>query len=223
MFVLLFDIDGTLIRSGGAGIAALNQVCEKAFGKTGQKSVPVHGCTDRGIISSLFAAHDIENTQENWDTFQETYLGILPNTLNERPGRVLPGVHDLLDELRPRTDVALGLLTGNTQRAAEIKLNHFGLSGYFEFGGFGEHHSHRDDVARLAYANACNHLDAEVPSERVWVLGDTPADIQCGRAINANVLAVLTGGVDRELLANGNPDLLLDDLSDAREFISKLN
>jgi phosphoglycolate phosphatase len=223
MFVLLFDIDGTLIQSGGAGIAALNLACTQVFGKTETKPIPVHGCTDRGIISNLFAAHEIENTPDNWQRFQDTYLEILPTTLSERSGRVLPGVVELLDELQQRNDVALGLLTGNTQRGAEIKLDHYGLNSYFDFGGFGEEHAHRDDVARLAFDNACKHLDTDVNRSQVWVLGDTPADIQCGRAINANVVALLTGGVDREVLAQGNPDLLLDDLSDAREFVSKLN
>src|SRR5207244_1852351 len=107
----------------------------------------------------------------------------LPDSLNRHNGRVLPGIVALLQTLRSRQDAALGLLTGNVRAGARVKLGHYGLFEHFAFGGFGDLHFDRDDVAREALAETRTHVGAHVPPERIWVIGDTPLDVRCARAI----------------------------------------
>ena len=131
---------------------------------------------------------------------------------------MLAGVVRLLDNLAERDHVRLGLLTGNLRTAARIKLEHYGLHGRFAFGGFGDHHENRNDVAREAVEAAeCDRSDS-----RFWVIGDTPLDVSCARAIGASVVAVATGLHLREELATHKPDLLLDDLSDGERILETL-
>ncbi len=182
--------------------------------------VAVHGRTDRGITRDLFLHHGIEDQPDHWERFRDAYLRVLPATLAARPGEVLPGIVPLLDRLTERDDVALGLLTGNTRAGAQIKLAHYGLDHYFDFGGFGDNHLERDDVAREALVAVKNRLNGYVDLGRVWVIGDTPTDVSCGRAIGARVIAVATGNHTREELTAAGPDHLLDSFSDPEPVIS---
>lgn len=215
MHVCLFDIDGTLIHTRGAGMAALRAGLAGAFGiAEPTDQVAVHGRTDRGITRDLFQFHGIEDRPEHWERFRDEYLRVLPATLTERPGMVLPGVVSLLETLARRDDVAVGLLTGNTRLGARIKLAHYGLDKFFDFGGFGDHHLERDDVAREALEAVKKRLNGRVDLDRVWVIGDTPTDVTCGRAIGARVIAVATGNHSWDELAATRPDHLAPDFSD---------
>jgi phosphoglycolate phosphatase-like HAD superfamily hydrolase len=215
LHVCLFDIDGTLIHTRGAGMAALREGLREAFGVAEPTDqVAVHGRTDRGITRDLFRHHAIHDLPEHWEKFREAYLRVLPVTLAQRPGTVLPGIVSLLEALSGRGDVALGLLTGNTREGARIKLAHYGLDRYFEFGGFGDNHFERDDVAREALAAVMSRLNGAVDLARVWVIGDTPIDVGCGRAIGARTIAVATGNHTWEELAAARPDHLAADFSD---------
>jgi phosphoglycolate phosphatase len=215
MHVCLFDIDGTLIHTRGAGMAALREGLREAFGVAEPTDqVAVHGRTDRGITRDLFRHHAINDLPEHWEKFREAYLRVLPGTLAQRPGTVLPGIVALLETLRTREDVALGLLTGNTKEGARIKLAHYGLDRYFDFGGFGDNHFERDDVAREALAAVTRRLNGSVDLARVWVIGDTPIDVGCGRAIGARTIAVATGNHTWVELAAARPDHLAADFSD---------
>ncbi len=221
MHVCLFDIDGTLIHTRGAGMAALRKGLRAAFGVPDPTDqVAVHGRTDRGITRDLFRHHGIEDRPEHWERFRDAYLRVLPGTLAERPGEVLPGVVPLLQTLAGRADVAVGLLTGNTRAGARIKLAHYGLDRYFDFGGFGDNHLERDDVAREALAAVRGRLNGNVDLEHVWVIGDTPTDVSCGRAIGARVVAVATGNHTREELAAAGPDHLAIDFSDPAPLLA---
>jgi phosphoglycolate phosphatase-like HAD superfamily hydrolase len=131
-----------------------------------------------------------------------------------REGAVLPGIVPLLDRLQSRDDVLVGLLTGNTRRGASLKLRHFGLDHYFDLGGFGDDHVDRIDVAREALAAVTSRMKGVVDVNRMWVIGDTPGDVRCGRAIGAKVIAVATGDSTHEELAATNPDHLARDFSD---------
>jgi phosphoglycolate phosphatase-like HAD superfamily hydrolase len=175
---------------------------------------PYAGRTDRAIIRDLFHQHGIAETDENLRRLLAGYLRRLPDSLRQHDGRVLPGIQALLLELRQAPNVAIGLLTGNVRDGARAKLGHFGLFEHFGFGGFGDHHFHRDDVAReaLAAVHAC--VGPHCTADRVWVIGDTPLDVQCARAIGARVVAVATGLHSCDELAPTRPDLLLSDLSD---------
>ncbi len=223
MHICLFDIDGTLVSSGGAGKAAMEAALQTEFGATaGAVGVPFSGRTDRAILRDLFARNCIEETAENCQRFLTSYLDHLPRTLASHPGKVLAGVGPLLARLHERSDVWLGLLTGNVREGARLKLGHFALFHYFRAGGFGDAHFHRDDVAREAMAAIHTHLAGRVNPDRIWVIGDTPLDVQCARAIGARVAAVATGWHPVEELAQSRPDLLLADLSDPAPLLERL-
>jgi phosphoglycolate phosphatase-like HAD superfamily hydrolase len=212
MVVFLFDIDGTLIKTGGAGGAALMEAFAETFGVADPAQVPFSGRTDRGIAQNLFRVHDVEDTPDNWRLLCDVYLKRLRHYLPLRQGEVLPGVHRLLDQLAQHADVALGLLTGNAREGARLKLEHYELWHHFSFGGYGDHHVNRDEVAQAALAACRAYVDGDVGAEQIWVVGDTPLDIRCARAIGARVVAVATGWDDRRRLEAARPDLLFDDL-----------
>jgi phosphoglycolate phosphatase len=221
MHICLFDIDGTLIHTRGAGTAALKEGLRSAFGvDQPTDQVAIHGRTDRGITRDLFRFHGIDDLPEHWERFREAYLRALPGSLTARKGDVLPGIVDLLEVLTAREDVLIGLLTGNTREGARIKLAHFGLDHYFEFGGFGDNHLERDDVAREALVTAQGRVSIPVDLRHVWVIGDTPTDVSCGRAINARTIAVATGNHTWDELAAAFPDHLATDFSDPEPVLA---
>lgn len=223
MRVCLFDIDGTLLSSGGAGKAALDGALLEEFGVT----VPIApgsiaGRTDRSIARDQFALHGIEYTEQNWQRLQTAYLRRLPESLRTSTGRVLPGILELLQQLQSHGGVLLGLLTGNMSEGARIKLEHYRLFDYFRLGAYGDVHLHRDDIARDARRLVCGHLQEEVAPDQVWVIGDTPHDVACARAIGARCLAVATGMHGVADLSVHQPDILLPDCSDVRPLLAHL-
>ncbi len=223
MHILLFDIDGTLLNTGGAGQRAMEQTLQTVFDVTIEtKGIPAAGRTDRAIVTDLFAYHDIEETPEVWVTFQETYFQHLVEVLPTLPGRTLAGIESLLATLHERDDVVLGLLTGNFQQGAQLKLGHYQIDHYFQFGGFGDDHHDRDDVARAAMKAVIEHQQAEVDPDRVWVIGDTPADVRCGRAIGARTVAVATGSFSLEQLGETDPAHLFENFADSQAFLGLL-
>ena len=129
----------------------------------------------------------------------------------------------LLEHLESHPEFSLGLLTGNAQIAAEAKLVHFGIDHYFRFGGFGDHDQDRNHVAQRAVQAARQQLGKDFDTERVWVIGDTVNDIRCSRAIGAQVLAVETGGVQRQELQSAAPNALFRDLSDVDQFLATVS
>ncbi len=228
MHICLFDIDGTLLSTGGAGQAAM----EAAIRDELRTSAPIHGVsyagrTDRAIIADIFTFYGFELTEESRARFIAAYLRRLPDELSGRPGLVLPGVVELLSSLHARDDVVLGLLTGNLLEGARRKLEHHGLAEYFDFalGAYGDVHLDRDEVARTAWAAMCDRHEhgARLTVDRAWVIGDTPADIRCARAIGAKALAVATGIYPADRLAAERPDHLVSDFSDARAVLSLWN
>jgi len=220
MHVCLFDIDGTLLNSGGAGKAAMESALAAEFGLARvQQGIPYSGRTDRAIGQDLLRIHGIEPSPANWQRLQDAYLRNLPACLTRHNGKILPGIAALLERLAVDEQVAVGLLTGNIRAGARLKLGHFDLYHHFEFGGFGDDHLERDDVARAALAEAQTFCDGVAP-ERIWVVGDTPLDIQCARAIGARVAAVATGLHSLDELGVERPDLLLADLSDATRLLA---
>lgn len=221
--VCLFDIDGTLLTTGGAGQLAMERALACVFGLTAiNGEILAAGRTDRAITSDLFREHAIEAGPDDWSRFLAEYLTHLPQTMQELDGRVLPGVRRLLAALVQRGDVALGLLTGNFRDGAALKLRHYDLEQHFAFGGYGDDHHDRDDVARVAYADARRHLGRDVDPRTVWVLGDTPADVRCARAIGANVVAVATGIYSHAELEPTQPDLLCHDFSDIDAVLDRI-
>jgi len=221
--VLLFDIDGTLLSSGGAGQIAMERALVKAFSvELAEYKIETAGRTDRGIVSDLFTHHDIALDESIWAHFQSIYFEELPVVLGSGRARVLPGVPDLLEGLAQHDRALMGVMTGNFERGADIKLSHFGLEKYFSFGFYGDDHHHRDDMARMAWQLTRERVWEEATPGDVWVIGDTPADIQCARAIGAKVIAVATGMYSRDLLSGCNPDLLLNTLENSQLIIETI-
>jgi len=223
MHVFFFDIDGTLILTGGAGKDSMVEALLTEFHlEKASADVSVVGRSDRGIAGELFQMHGIEDSQANWERFRARYLELLPVNLPKRQGQVLPGVPDLLEQLDRRDDTALGLLTGNVEQAARVKLEYYGLYQHFAFGGFGDRCSQREGVAKEALAAARAHLDSDPSIQQIWVIGDTPLDIQCARSIGAKSLVVTTGWHSAEELAAAAPDRLVTDLSDPKPVLDLL-
>jgi phosphoglycolate phosphatase-like HAD superfamily hydrolase len=220
MPILLFDIDGTLVRTGGAGKAAMEAaLCEEFGVELTAGEIPYGGRTDPAIKTDLLSAHGIDPSPANLEKLREGYLARLPAALRRNRGAVCPPPEDLLATLRTRADVVLGLLTGNVRRGAEAKLGHYGLWGSFTCGGFGDGCLHRNDVARAAVRSAAERTGRSVRPDEVWVIGDTPLDVSCGRAVGARVVAVATGWTPLQELVDTAADVVLGDLSDHGELL----
>jgi len=182
--------------------------------------VSLAGRTDRAIVGDLFALHEIDNHEENWNRFVNGYLGRLKIGLPATAGKLLPGVKELLARVNG-DGAALGVLTGNIERGAKLKLQHYEIDHFFTFGAFGDHHTDRDDIARDALRMLRNN-HGEVSAEQIWIVGDTPLDVRCAKSIGARSMAVATGNFDRDQLTESEPDILLDDLSDVEQAVSLL-
>ncbi len=213
--LLLFDIDGTLLTSGGAGERALRRGFRERFGIDDDLTkVEIAGRTDSGIARRMLAAHDLPETPENLTAFFDGYLHFLAQELPASPGTLLPGIVALLEALKPRADIVLALLTGNLERGAELKLTHYGVWHYFEFGAYADDHHDRNELGHFARRRAQEKHGAEFPPEGIFVLGDTPHDVACARAIGARAIAIATGKFTRAELGVLAPDFLFDDLGD---------
>ena len=219
--VYLFDIDGTLVSVGGAGKAALIEALAETFGIDHTLDrLTLSGRTDRAISADLLGLCGLDDTDHHRTRLLDAYLRRLPAMLAARPGRILPGVPQLLDRLAAMPGVVVGLITGNVADGARIKLGHFGLWERFRFGGYGDRHTDRDDVARDALAAVERHLERSIDPASVRIIGDTPDDVRCARAIGARAVGVLTGWHNRAEMIAYCPDLLLDDLSDHEALLT---
>ena len=221
--LLLFDIDGTLIHSAGAGVHGLRLALEERFGiKDDLADIEIAGMTDAAIVISILEKHKIPQTPENIAAFLDSYVHFLSKELPHRKGRLLPGVLKLLKKLKMRPQLVLALLTGNVSRGARLKLEHYGVWHFFEFGAFADDHHDRNHLGLFARARAKEKHRREFSAEEIDVIGDTPRDIDCGKALGARTVAVATGTWSREKLAEHHPDFLIDDLSDVDRVIDTL-
>ncbi len=193
--LVLFDIDGTLIRTGGAGVRAFGRTAELLFGQAGAaERMTFHGRTDTGLVREFFRKHGIQDSLENVRHFLDTYVFLLDHLLEQHSGETLPGVHQFIAELRrlPQPPT-IGLLTGNIRLGAEIKLRAHGLWEEFVLGGFADDHDSRNEIARVARDRGSQFIGRELDGDEIGVIGDTPLDVECARAIGARCLAVATG------------------------------
>ncbi len=221
--LLLFDIDGTLVSTGGAGVYALRQALTERFGVNDDlRNIEIAGMTDSGIVANILKKHKIPGTQENITAFLEMYVDLLELELPRRRGTLLPGILPLLKKLKSRQHLVLGLLTGNLRRGAQLKLEHYGVWQFFEFGAFADDHHDRNELGAFARARAREKHGWEFAAARIDVIGDTPRDIACGKAFGARTIAVATGSWPREKLAEHEPDFVFDDLRNIENVISTL-
>lgn len=215
--LVLFDIDGTLIHTGGAGVKAFARTFATEFGiSNGTERMKFAGRTDTSLVREFFMLHDIEESAENFQRFFDRYVFWLDHILDHsNRGGALPGVHEFirgLNELASRP--AVGLLTGNIRLGAEIKLRRYQLWEHFETGAFGDDHEDRNQIASIARERGGELLQEGLRGEQVLVIGDTPRDIECARAIGARTLAVATGGAQFDELKAHRPEWLARDLSE---------
>jgi len=217
--LLLWDIDGTLISSAGAGMSALQSALYQAFGVTGSlEDIDFSGRTDRWIMRQIFIKFGLAATEENFARYADAYLQCLPATMAEGSARVLPGVRELIADAKTRGGTAQGLLTGNLRRGAEVKLGFHGLWDSFPFGAFADDAELRNELGPHALRRAFERHGVKFAASQVWIIGDTPHDIACARAIGANALAVATGQHSAAELRQHQPTAVLDDLRNAEEF-----
>jgi phosphoglycolate phosphatase-like HAD superfamily hydrolase len=221
-YLFLFDIDGTVLASGGAGIHALAEAAQEVFGVANLDGIDIAGRTDSSIAEQLFAKHGKAANPEALTLFQDRYITHLTRLLPLVECRLLPGIVELLETLRARPDCVLALLTGNLERGAQLKLSHYGVWHYFEFGAYADDSSDRNALGPIAQARAREKHSVEFAPERIFILGDTPHDVACARAIGAKAVAIATGRHSSEELAACQPDFLLNDLSDVRGFLAML-
>lgn len=213
--LVLFDIDGTLVRTGGAGVKAFAKVFETEFGAAdGFENLKFAGRTDMSLVREFFGVHGIAATPQNFQRFFERYVFWLDQILLKSETAVCPGVREFIQELQelPGAPV-LGLLTGNIRLGAEIKLRHFDLWKAFATGAFADDHEDRDQIAAVARERGCKILGEDLRDEQVVVIGDTPLDIRCARAIGAKALGVATGGSTLQELRRHAPDWAVPDLN----------
>src|SRR5689334_13194014 len=212
--LVLFDIDGTLVHTGGAGVKAFAKVFATEFNATdGFEKLKFAGRTDVSLVREFFDYHGIALTAESLDCFFESYVFWLDHILAHSKTETCAGVREFISDLKslPHPPL-LGLLTGNIRLGAEIKLRHFDLWREFETGAFADDNESRDQIAAVARERGRRLLGNNLRDDEILVIGDTPFDIQCGRAIGAKVLAVATGGATLEELKRHQPDWAVEDL-----------
>ena len=212
--LVLFDIDGTLILTGGAGMKAFAEAFAEEFDLPhATEAMDFAGRTDRGLAYQVFRANDIAPTEAIFQRFTKAYTQRLAKHLPADNTQPLPGVIGLLDAIETMANPpVLGLLTGNLPLGAELKLTHYHLWHRFEFGAFGDTTEDRNEIAQAAFKIAKGQFPNLRPIE-ILIIGDTPADIHCAQSINARVLAVATGNFSEAQLAEHQPTFLAPDLT----------
>jgi phosphoglycolate phosphatase len=220
MKIALFDIDGTILHAHGAGSRAMERALIAKTGKGQALGQFFAGKTDPQIVREAMLHHGFtaEDVDARMPEVLAHYLELFPaelETVEHERVALLPGVPQLLDACDAHDSVLLGLLTGNLVVGAETKLRAVGIDpARFRVGAFGSDHEHRPTLAALARDRACSHLGRDVPGEQCVVLGDTPADVACGKAIGARTIAVATGHYSAADLRATHADAVFDDFRD---------
>jgi phosphoglycolate phosphatase len=220
--LVLWDIDGTLVCMDRAGeralLLAIRDLYERDLGT--ELPVDLRGRTDTSIARDLLAYLDVAGGLEEEKRLQLAYLALMPATMPAGKARVLVGIQEALEAVHAHPEIHQALLTGNLREGARLKLSYMGLWDYFEFGAFADDSHLRDELGPFALARAKEKLGIDFPPDRVWIIGDTPHDIACGKAIGAKTIAVATGAFSVEELAALNPTHTFQDLSDTQALLN---
>jgi phosphoglycolate phosphatase len=219
MKLFLFDIDGTLLTTDGAGRAALKSAGADLFAiEEDLRTINVSGSTDTAIVQDILRHHSLDLSTANVNRYLGGYLVWLKQHLASQSGAILPGVISLLDVLA-KDGQAIGLLTGNVRRGAQIKLTAHGIWDRFSFGAFGDDNSDRNQLGPIAKQRAEAALNTEFAAHDIVIIGDTPKDIACARAFGAVAIAVATGRYSLANLSEHQPDHLVGDLADTKDLL----
>ncbi len=227
MRLVLFDIDGTLLNSGGMGRSAMQRALGMVFGSPGNPSYRYDGKTDKQIVREVMRmeGHSDQHIDSRMERLVELYLeglreGAKSGKFNVRP---LAGVPEILDALEERDDVILGLLTGNVEPGARIKLKAAGIDpDRFKINAFGSDHEHRPELPAIAQRRAGETLGVDIAGDRVVVIGDTPADIECGRSLGAKAIGVASGHYTVEQLQLHHPYAVFPSLAHTAEVLETI-
>jgi phosphoglycolate phosphatase-like HAD superfamily hydrolase len=227
MRLVLFDIDGTMLNSGGMGRASMQRALAEVFGSPGNPSYRYDGKTDKQIVRDTMRleGHTDEHIDSRMETLIELYLeglqtGVESGNFDVRP---LGGVVELLDALEAREDIVLGLLTGNVEPGARVKLKAAGIDpDRFRVNAFGSDHEHRPQLPAIAQRRASENLGLDIVGERVIVIGDTPADIECGRELGARAIGVASGHYTVEQLEAHDPYAVFPSLANTAQVLETI-
>jgi phosphoglycolate phosphatase len=230
--LVLFDIDGTMITTGGAGMRAMRDAGRELYGPEFElEGVDFAGRLDPLLVDDIFARNNVPRTADERARFRRVYHRRLQDAPPLPPphgsARALPGVHELLANIGGTRGVTLGVLTGNYQETAEIKLRACAIDpGQFEIGVFGDHSPHdppdREHLPPVAMNKYLTKFGREIRPERVTVIGDTPHDVRCAKRNGCRSLAVATGKFSVEELQSSGADRAVKSLQDAQEIMSWL-
>ncbi len=222
--LLLFDIDCTLLRTDGAGMAALSLALSEVLGQPPRLSqVPPDGQTDPNIVAAMLREAGLPPAR--WNALEREILQIYPELLRDElerrreRSRLEPGVRELLAACAAHPQLHLGVLTGNIQSTARLKLDLFDLNGYFPIGAFGCDCADRNRLGPVALERARRYYGLDFTPQETWLIGDTDRDIRAARAVGAKILAVATGGHSQAALEEHLPDLCLPDLSETERVM----
>lgn len=227
MKLVLFDIDGTILLTDGAGKRAIHRALIDVFGGTGPEDHRFDGKTDPQIVRELmrFEGHDDAHIDRHMSPLLDRYVDYLREELTAGASgvRLMPGVRELLDALETHDDVVLGLLTGNLRTGAQAKLSSAGIDpARFQVGAYGSDHELRGELPAVAQRRAREELGLEIRGSDVVVIGDTPADLHCGRGIGARAIGVATGHFSVNELEQHDPAAVFEDLSDTLSVVAAI-
>jgi phosphoglycolate phosphatase-like HAD superfamily hydrolase len=219
MRLVLFDIDGTLIYSGGAGTRSLNSAFQELFSlENAFHGIHMAGKTDTEIIKEGLLKHEI-SIDGNLDAVVSTYLKNLEKEIHNKRKHVKPGVYGLLEHLSSEKNVGLGLLTGNLEPGARIKLESFDLNEYFSSGAFGSDDEDRNNLLPIAVKRFEELFQKSIEIDNCIIVGDTPRDVACAHIYHALCIGVATGSYSFEKLVEAGADFVVKDLSDHSELL----
>ena len=221
--LLLWDIDGTILHTGKAGETALGRAMEKLYGiNRGLQGLEIAGRTDKWIVEQLLGRDGKPNGLEEVGQFLDVYVELLADELPRRNGGLHPGVLGILEEAHKRPELVQALLTGNIEKGARLKLTRYGVNHFFDFGAFADDSSIRNELGPHAKRRAEEKHGEEFPAGRIFVIGDTPHDVACARAIGAKAIAVATGSFTKRQLKDCGADAVFTDLAHPKAFFDLL-
>ena len=230
--VILFDIDGTLLSTGGAGMKAFHSAIENNYPSQlkkcgGSLTLDMAGSTDYGLVIEIFEALGIEDSATERESFFAQYIHCLEHNLSDPSyiGSLMPGITELLERLCYEANngkLILGLLTGNIAAGAALKLKKHRVDKYFCFGAYGDDHHDRNELGPIALKRGGSYHELELARAPVTVIGDTPKDIYCARAMAAQAVAVSSGSISHQELANYDPDVLFKDFTDYEDAYRRI-
>jgi phosphoglycolate phosphatase len=222
MRLILFDIDGTLLDSGGAGVRALDLALKELFSvENGFQGISMAGKTDPLIMREGLVKHRLP-VDGNLEKVTAAYLRHLQQEIQNDRKNIKPGIYETLDTLRGMTNFSIGLLTGNIEKGARIKLEPFQLNAYFPSGAFGSDNEDRNMLLPVAVTRYQELFSYTIRIEECIIVGDTPRDVECAQIYGATCFAVATGPYSTDDLMDAGADYVVEDLSDPSPLLQFL-